>query len=811
MSFLVFPLILLLCLAVAADASPHQVNIKDSLLKPRFPALFLNSRSNVSLFPAGQLCPRYNTTTLQTTSGSVFEVDCGVDYTGGDMHMVYVANLTACALACDTEVDCVAASLSGSACYLKSKLNPAKHNSGINAVKLISRNSNTTTVSQSYSASLVGTSSSFESPTIGSNSSQILSGSSSAASTIATTMSTGSSMKTGFLIESSTASLAPAMSTPSSINPVCPRDNGTLYFSTSGDTYLVECYVDRYGHDIGSVSIPSLNLADCINACSDNAGCVDVSLSGSACYMKYAAGDSYNVARQIQGARRISVGSVSVNSSFASSSSSPTSAAVIHTHAPTCPGSNGTQYLVSNGAIFAIECFMDRYGNDLKMRIRMLHEGENCTIYHFSAIVDLLLLLNAGFLSRFELGIQYSFLVPVRDVSSCIFDVLSPVLEPAPSTTTSSTSSSSTPTPTGAPNGAACGSPTDCRSGACLLFQCADKSQIGGFCGIASDCAAGRCNYQQNTCVTGDDGTACKQNSDCSSYHCNSQNICGASSDGATCAYDSDCKTFCNANRICGKVQDGSSCAQGGDCLSGFCNGMKTCGVLNDGATCAQHTDCISDICNVASYCGPLTTCFPTCPQTAGWSCQTSESASPQCVFTCPSGNIDKFGNCRTVSDGTFVGLQYANPGSPWPATGEEIWYAVTCCAPDGSSCYNKFPNFAESFYGGQDPKTRQPSATWGACSDAGTGATCDWGSSFSGGGFIWNLNAGFLDRSHLTATSAMGTVQVDNSGTMYLEYPGTTFHCQTADLSVLYYDNGNPCVADLECQPPPSGGTVIV
>lgn len=238
---------------------------------------------------------------------------------------------------------------------------------------------------------------------------------------------------------------------------------------------------------------------------------------------------------------------------------------------------------------------------------------------------------------------------------------------------------------------------------------------------------------------------------------------------------------------------------------------MKTCGVLNDGATCAQHTDCISDICNVASYCGPLTTCFPTCPQTAGWSCQTSESASPQCVFTCPSGNIDKFGNCRTVSDGTFVGLQYANPGSPWPATGEEIWYAVTCCAPDGSSCYNKFPNFAESFYGGQDPKTRQPSATWGACSDAGTGATCDWGSSFSGGGFIWNLNAGFLDRSHLTATSAMGTVQVDNSGTMYLEYPGTTFHCQTADLSVLYYDNGNPCVADLECQPPPSGGTVIV
>lgn len=76
---------------------------------------------------------------------------------------------------------------------------------------------------------------------------------------------------------------------------------------------------------------------------------------------------------------------------------------------------------------------------------------------------------------------------------------------------------------------------------------------------------------------------------------------------------------------------------------------------------------------------------------------------------------------------------------------------------------------------------------------------------------FNWNLNAGFLDRAHAVASSAIGTVQVDNSGTMFLEHPGTTFHCQTADLSVLYYDNGNPCIADLECQPPPSGGNVNI
>lgn len=377
---------------------------------------------------------------------------------------------------------------------------------------------------------------------------------------------------------------------------------------------------------------------------------------------------------------------------------------------------------------------------------------------------------------------------------------------PVSSTTTSSQSSSSPPSPTGSPNGAECRFSSDCLSGACLLFQCADKSQIGGFCSIASDCAAGRCNYQQETCVTGEDGTACKQSSDCSSGHCNSQGVCGAAADGAACIYNTDCKTFCNGNRICGLVQDGSTCVQNSDCFSGFCNSLGACGVLNDGAPCSQSTDCISDICNVASYCGPLTTCFPKCPQTAGWSCQTSQTAAPQCVFNCPSGNVDQFGNCRTT-DGTYVGLQYANPRSPWSETGEEIWYAVTCCAPDGSSCYNKFPNFAGGFHGGQDPRQRQPSAIWEACG----GSTCDWGSSFNGGGFNWNLNAGFLDRAHSTASSAMGTLQVDNSGTMFLEFPGTTFHCQTADLSVLYYDNGNPCVADLECQPPPSGGQIYI
>lgn len=947
MPFFAQSFISLLCLVETVRASPHQANIRGILPVSHIPTSFLSSRGDVPPFPAGQLCPTYNTTTFQAASGSVFEVNCGFDYVGGDMHMVYVANLTSCAAACDAANNCVAASLSGFACYLKSKLNPAKRNSGVNAIKVISRNSNTTTVSQSSTVSFENSPPSLGSAT---TSGQISSASSPTSSSIATSTSIDSSLQARSSTMSRTASAALASSTQIPTSPVCPSDNGTLYLSTNGDTYLVECYMDRYGHDIGSVSIPSLKLADCINACSANPGCVDVSLSGSSCYMKYAAGDLYNLVHQIRGARRVSVGSVSVGSLSTSGNSSASSLTGIQTQTPTCPRSNGTRYLTSNGAVFAIECFIDRYGDDMKMIyvssfqqcmescattpgcLDVSLSGSACymkksinpsyneaynvlgaTLVSSAPIVSS---TSASSISGSSITISdsqsssqstsstisppsASFLSPSSTSSasssassplptlgvgqscssasqcqtghcilgqcsyqsqdggpcgssndcnsgvcnvfgqcssgaagvgchsdsdclsgSCTSNQCSPVTtsvasatqsssttsSPVPTIATSSMSSSSSPSPTGSPNGADCRLPSDCLSGACLLFQCADKSQIGGFCGIASDCAAGRCNYQQNTCVTGEDGTTCKQNSDCSSYLCNSQGICGAAADGTACIYDTDCKTFCNGNHICGKVQDGSICAQNADCYSGFCNGMKTCGVLNDGAPCSQNTDCISDTCNVASYCGLLTSCFPKCPETAGWSCQTSQTAAPQCVFNCPSKNVDQFGNCRTT-DGTYVGLQYAYPSSPWPETGEEIWYAVTCCAPDGSSCYNKFPNFAGGFHGGQDPKQRQPSAIWGACGDS----TCDWGSSFNGGGFNWNLNPGFLDRAHSTASSAMGTVQVDNSGTMFLEYPGTTFHCQTADLSILYYDNGNPCIADLECQPSPSGGQVYI
>ncbi|KEQ72707.1 hypothetical protein M436DRAFT_48973, partial [Aureobasidium namibiae CBS 147.97] len=217
MSFLTRVFTFLFLLVLTTNASPHQVNARDSFFKAHIPSFSLGSRSDADPFPAGQLCPTYNASTFQTTSGSVFEINCGFDFAGGDLRMVYVANLTACTLACAGTKDCVAASLSGSACYLKSKL--------------------VSTASKSFS-----------------------------------TVSTSSSTASGYVAG------------PQTQVPSCPSSNSTQYLAKGGAVFAIECFVDRYGNDLRMIYVSSFQA--CIDACSSTPGCVDVSLSGAACYMK---------------------------------------------------------------------------------------------------------------------------------------------------------------------------------------------------------------------------------------------------------------------------------------------------------------------------------------------------------------------------------------------------------------------------------------------------------------------------------------------------------------------------------------------
>jgi len=95
-------------------------------------------------------------------------------------------------------------------------------------------------------------------------------------------------------ISSSTAtsrsSTAPASTASTASAVSCPSSNGQNYTAVTGATFLIECGIDHAGGDMGSVSVKT--FSDCINACANTAGCVDVSLSGVACYMKKTLGSA---------------------------------------------------------------------------------------------------------------------------------------------------------------------------------------------------------------------------------------------------------------------------------------------------------------------------------------------------------------------------------------------------------------------------------------------------------------------------------------------------------------------------------------
>ncbi|KAK4555213.1 hypothetical protein LTR86_007509 [Recurvomyces mirabilis] len=176
-------------------------------------------------------------------------------------------------------------------------------------------------------------------------------------------------MSTSILLFLSFAFLAAAQSSITTTNtasaspipsgPSCPGSDGTVYTPSPGSYFVIECGVDHAGGDMGSQS--AHNLTACIQGCDSTPGCVDVSLSGSACYLKKTLGAAKSQAG-IYGARRIADPSAtgaatSSTSSVSSASPSPTG--------PSCPASNNTLLTASSGAQFVIECGIDHAAGNM--------------------------------------------------------------------------------------------------------------------------------------------------------------------------------------------------------------------------------------------------------------------------------------------------------------------------------------------------------------------------------------------------------------------------------------------------------------
>jgi len=208
-------------------------------------------------------------------------------------------------------------------------------------------------------------------------------------------------------------STSSAAATPTSTGLSCPASNGTIYYAPSGSAYVVECGIDRTGGDI--YSYKALSLEQCIADCDSDTYCVDVSLSGVACYAKGTI-ESANSAPNIIGARLLMPGEAASISAAASSSSaaamstsSSAVAAVATTSASAtsvlaasssavlassavpvasssdvpavtsassapaastpnylrCPRDNSTIYTAQDGETFYVECGIDHPGGDL--------------------------------------------------------------------------------------------------------------------------------------------------------------------------------------------------------------------------------------------------------------------------------------------------------------------------------------------------------------------------------------------------------------------------------------------------------------
>ncbi|KAK6008545.1 hypothetical protein QM012_000448 [Aureobasidium pullulans] len=224
-------------------------------------------------------CPKSNDTIYTSEIGNQYKITCSLDYAGNDLKMVWISSnkIADCLAECDATQGCKAIAMSGTACYMKSKDGTPVKSSSVRGAIFVGKAANS---SSSISSTVSATS-----------------GSSVSSSASLTSPSTVSYSNSSSTISSSSA-------LPTSTSPTCPAANNTVFIADSGATFLIECFVDYSGGDLKSVNIASNRIADCVNACDATEGCIDISMSGTACYMKKKLGNRMTN-KGVRGARKI--------------------------------------------------------------------------------------------------------------------------------------------------------------------------------------------------------------------------------------------------------------------------------------------------------------------------------------------------------------------------------------------------------------------------------------------------------------------------------------------------------------------------
>ncbi|KAK4955962.1 hypothetical protein LTR10_006901 [Elasticomyces elasticus] len=167
---------------------------------------------------------------------------------------------------------------------------------------LLEEVSRTATISSGSSAASVSSVSS--SNTI----SSILTASSSLSTSSQVAVSASSTFFTSTILSTSTLTSTSSSASASATKLACPASNSTIYTGPQGNTFMIECGIDHQGGDLSSLQVSG--FAQCVDACDSTKGCVDVSLSGSACYLKKTLGKAVSNSG-IRGAKLVTLTSTS--------------------------------------------------------------------------------------------------------------------------------------------------------------------------------------------------------------------------------------------------------------------------------------------------------------------------------------------------------------------------------------------------------------------------------------------------------------------------------------------------------------------
>ncbi|KAF1364343.1 hypothetical protein EJ07DRAFT_99257 [Lizonia empirigonia] len=194
---------------------------------------------------------------LYATAAGNFQIICGKDYGGNDLPSFGTDSFSACIDACAADQSCVDVSYVYGACYPKFALSTPSDASWVWTAKFIDTRASDSTVS------------------------------------------------------------IPSISTPEvakALSCIEKADNNKPYTAKTGGSFIVECAVDYWGADIGSVD-GTTTFEGCIDYhCNANTECGDVSWVWGACYMKNAVNAPGQAVDHVWTGRRITARVAEVSS-----------------------------------------------------------------------------------------------------------------------------------------------------------------------------------------------------------------------------------------------------------------------------------------------------------------------------------------------------------------------------------------------------------------------------------------------------------------------------------------------------------------